>query len=1021
MADRSEQGQDDLSIRLLGGFQVTLRKRTLDDAEWASRKAASLVKLLALAPGHRLHREQAMDALWPDLGHDAARSNLRKALHFARHTLDPSATPATHPYLQARGDLVLLASPRGLWIDVDAFKEAVSAARSAPGSDTYRRATALYIGDLLPEDLYEEWAITARDELRNTYLLLLAEAARYYEASGDLNAGIESLRRSLDLEPLNEDTYAGLMRLHALRGEQDLALRMYRQLHDALCRELDIEPREATQRLHREIESGRFPPAGKVEPIARSPRRRHNLPTQLTSFVGRRHEMAEVERLLISARLLTLTGAGGSGKTRLALEGASGQLGNYPDGVWFVELAGLSDAALVPQAVASALGMRVEPGHPPLDTLSEYLQARRLLFVLDNCEHLIGACAELSEKLLHACPGLKILATSREALNIRGETTWLVPPLSLPDPHDIASPGEALLSNPARYESLQLFAERAVSASPSFKLDSHNAATVAQICHRLDGIPLAIELAAARVRVLSADQIAERLDDSFLLLTGGSRTDLPRHQTLRAAVDWSYDLLTAMERALFARLSVFAGGFTLDAAEAVCAGDPIEQHVILDELSHLVDKSLVVVTAPGRGPDTREPGRVRYRLLETLRQYGRERLAERGEDADLLGRHAHYYASLCATSEPKLSGRDQVEWMDRLNDEIDNLRAALDWCRAHDPQSGMLLAGSSMRMWEAKGYLTEGRRWLDSLLALGPSRTILRAKALHAAGNFASRDGENALAARLLEESLAIYTEVGDQVGIALVLERLGVATQALGDSDLGLSYLERSISLLRQIGYKGGLGWALGSMGMHARIVGDYDRAREALSEGLELTRESGDWHAAGYTMNHLGQLARVQGDYDTAYRLIDECLELSRKLDSKPLMCWTLESLATVVRMRGDYDKSRELLVEGLEVAREVGMHRTVIACMYSLGIVAVHYGSIADAVRLFAASVSLDPEFREILDADEIVEWDEALETAQKALGSDAFAQAWAESETMTWDQASNLALQVAPKTPGVSIIK
>jgi predicted ATPase/DNA-binding SARP family transcriptional activator len=949
-----------------------------------------------------LHREQAMDALWPELTRDAAGGNLRKALHFARHALSPSSPASAHPYLQTRGDLLLLTSPDRLWVDVAAFREASAAARTSNGPSAYSRAIALYTGDLLPEDLYEEWTIAPREELRNTYLRLLTEVARQHESSGDLQAGIESLHKVVELERLNEETYAALMRLHALAGEAGQATRLYRQLSDTLRRELDVEPREATQRLYREIESGSFPPLERAEPTAQLPRRKHNLPTQLTSFIGRAPEIADVSGLLASTRLLTLTGAGGSGKTRLALEVAGGLLESYPDGVWLVELAALSDATLVPQAVASALGVRDQPGRSFLETLSSYLQARQLLLVLDNCEHLVAACAELAEVLLRTCAGLTVLATSREALNIPGETTWLVPLLSLPDLHSLAAQGDALLPGLMQYEALQLFTERAVAASPAFRLDSRNIPTVAQICYRLDGIPLAIELAAARVRVLSVEQIAERLDDSFLLLTGGSRTALPRHQTLRGAVDWSYELLTPRERALFARLSVFAGGLTLEAAESVCVGDPIERHQVLDVLSHLVDKSLVVASEPQPG------GGARYRLLETLRQYGHERLAESGEDAGCKANHAHYYVALCERAEPQLFGPDQVEWLDRVHTELDNVRAALEWCRTHDLQAGILMASSLGRFWETMGYLTEGRRWLESLLALAPEPTVIRAKGLNASGNLASRDGENALSARLLQESLAIYTEVGDQVGIALTLERLGVATLALGDVELGSSYLQRSIAMLRHIGHKWGLGWALSSMGMCARIAGDYDKAKEMLNEGLSLTREVGDWHSAAYALNHLGQVARVQGDYDTAWRQIEECLDLSRRLKSKALICWTLHTLATVGRMRGDFESSRALLAEGLEVARGTGVHRTMVACISAFAISAVHDGLYVEATRLFAASVTLDPKFRVILDADELEEWDEAESKARRDLGDEAFAQAWAEGQALTWGQSSDLAL-------------
>jgi tetratricopeptide (TPR) repeat protein len=339
---------------------------------------------------------------------------------------------------------------------------------------------------------------------------------------------------------------------------------------------------------------------------------------------------------------------------------------------------------------------------------------------------------------------------------------------------------------------------------------------------------------------------------------------------------------------------------------------------------------------------------------------------------------------------------------------------ALEWSLSHDPQTGLLIAGANPRFWETRGYLVEGRRWLDSLLAVAPSRTVLRAKALYASGYFASRDGENLAAARLQEESLEIYTELGDQMGIAVALERLGVAIAILGDGALALSYLERSISLLKRIGYKAGLGWTLGSLGMYARIAGDYDRARDALNESLALTREVGDLHTTAYTLNHLGQLARVRGDYNTASRLLEECLEMSYTLKSKAIICWTLECLSTVERMRGDYNRAWQMLIESLEMARAIGVHSTVVVCIYSFGVLAVHYGSNLDAIRLFGAAISLSPYVREVLDADELEEWDIAYEKARAAVSEEAFAQAWSEGQAMTWDQATNLAPRVLDRT-------
>ena len=478
-----------------------------------------------------------------------------------------------------------------------------------------------------------------------------------------------------------------------------------------------------------------------------------NLPLQLTSFVGREREMAQVRELLEDNRLLTFTGPGGSGKTRLALVVASGLGRGFEDGVWLVELASLSDPELVPQAVASVLGVRETPGTPLVDSLRIHLGSRGVLLVLDNCEHLVEACASLAEALLHSCPNLRILATSREALGVSGETIFAIPPLSLPDPRRLP----ALESLP-RYEATRLFVERAKAARHGFSLTEGNAMAVAQVCYRLDGIPLAIELAAARIRVLSAEQISSRLDDSFRLLTGGGRSALAHQRTLRTAMDWSHELLSEEEQAMLRRLSVFAGGFTLEAAETVGTGEGIEGDEILDLLASLVDKSLVLV-------DQQEE--IRYRLLETVRQYGREKLEESGEAERVRRRHANYYLALAEEAERGLSGSDQAPWLARLETEHDNLRAALRWSLGGgEAEPGLGLAAALWSFWYTRGHLSEGRRWLESaVFENGRLRTRTKARALGGAGYIALFQGEYEAANRVPRTGPGPLQGVGRQGG----------------------------------------------------------------------------------------------------------------------------------------------------------------------------------------------------------------------------------------------------------------
>src|SRR5215212_3302017 len=605
-----------IRIRLLGGFQVSVgTKRIIAENRWRLKKAGGLVKLLALAPSHRMHRERMMDLLWPTSDVNKAANSLRYTLHNARRILEPAPESASR-YLHLRGEELVLCSEGQLWVDAEAFEEAAAEARRVCKPVAYQAAIELYAGELLPGDLYEEWAEGRREGLRQSFLSLLVELSWLYEERKEYGPAMEALRRAAEEEPTHEEAQVGLMRLQALSGRQGEAMRQYGRLEEVLSRKLSTEPSVASLCLYKEIKAGRFPlahppPAGPPpeEPVAAAG---HNLPANRTSFVGRERELIEVKRALSMTRLLTLTGAGGSGKTRLATEVAREMVASYPDGVWLVELTGLSEEALVPEAVAAALGVTEQPGRYLVDVLCEALSKKRMLLVLDNCEHLIDAASRLVDTLLDSCPQARVLATSRQALGVAGEVAWPVPSLAVPDP------GDATTEDLERCESARLFVERALQRRPGFALTPVNARDVAEVCRRLDGIPLAIELAAARAGVLSVEQIAERLNDCFRLLTAGSRIAVPRHRTLRTTIDCSHGLLSEDERRLFRRLAVFAGGFTLAAVEAICSGEDLERDEVLDLLSRLVDKSLVVVQEWG--------GEMRYRLLDIVRQYGWEKL-----------------------------------------------------------------------------------------------------------------------------------------------------------------------------------------------------------------------------------------------------------------------------------------------------------------------------------------------------------------------------------------------------------
>lgn len=738
--------------------------RAIKDGRWRLRKASGVVKVLALAPNHRLHRERVMEMLWPNLDAASAMNNLQHALHVARKALD--ATGTSPRYLSLRDEHLALCPDDPLWVDVEAFEKAAARARRAREIEVYRTALRLYAGELLPEDRYEAWAEGRRAELQRTHLELLAESAEIHEANGGLAAATDALRSIVVRDPAHEEARAGLMRLFAASGHRYQALREYEQLGEALRRELGAEPEPSTRLLYEDILSGGLPLAGSSRVGMSRPEREgeHNLPAPLTSFIGREREVSEVECILGHARLLTLIGAGGVGKTRLALEVARDLVGTYPDGVWLAELASLSEPELLHQAVATTLGVREQAGHPLTETLLGALRQKELLLVLDNCEHLIEDVARLADALLGGCPRLRILATSREPLGVAGEVEWVVKPL--------ATPGEG---NPADAESARLFVDRARRRQPGFELTEENSQAVGEICRRLDGVPLAVELAAARVGVLAPEQISARLDDALVFLTEGNRTASPRHRTLRATLAWSHNLLDERERLLFERLSVFSGGFSLEAAEAVGAEGGIGDKEVLDLLSKLVHKSLVVVEAEG--------GALRYGLLEPVRQYARERLEEDGGAEVAHRQHAAFFLALAEEARPGINSVDRDVCRARLEAERGNLRTALRWSLENGEVSTALrMANAVFWFWFHRGHWKEGRGWLEEALAMGGAEPE-RAEALGEVGMFAWLHGDHEVSRSCLEESVEMCRKSGHGRGLIHPLHFLSMEMLGRGET----------------------------------------------------------------------------------------------------------------------------------------------------------------------------------------------------------------------------------------------
>ncbi len=664
-------------------------------------------------------------------------------------------------------------------------------------------------------------------------------------------------------------------------------------------------------------------------------------PRREAGFVGRDAEIVEGQRCLASARLLTFTGPGGCGKTRLALRLADTIQGQYRDGVWLAELAPVSDPRLVPQAVATVLGVREQPGRPIVETLSETLHPRKLLLVLDNCEHVIEAAAQLATALLRSCPSLRILATSREALRIPGEISRLVPSLM-------------------ESEAVRLFVDRAKSLVPTFELTASNTSAVVQICRRLDGIPLAIELAAARIKLLTPEEIAAGLDDSFRLLKSEPGEALPRHETLQALIDWSYDRLSDSERLLLRRLSVFAGGWSVEAVEAVCTDDAaIAPREVLDLMTALMEKSLVIVE---------DEASMRCRFLDTVRRYAGEKLEESGEDAAVRSRHSDYFLTVAAHD----GSGDIPERLNNLERERDNFRAALDWNTKTDGRAnvGLRIAEALGRFWSLRGYFSEGGSWLRQLLERAKDAPEgVRARALRWLANLAWLEGRFEEAESIHEKALALCQRTGDKRGVAIAM-------------------------------------CGLGNVARHKR---DYDRARDSFEGSMAIYREMGDRAGIALLLNNLGALASNVNEIDRAISLYREALAMSRELGDKWGIASRLGNLAEATMYHGENDEAAAMHRESLAIWGELGDRRSIAEGLEMYVQTLCAQGRMELAARLLGAVETLRKAIgcpRPPVDQETI---QKALDSARSTLGAQRFDAAWSEGLALGPEEAVAQALQ------------
>lgn len=719
-----------------------------------------------------------------------------------------------------------------------------------------------------------------------------------------------------------------------------------------------LAPEQIWQLCHPEL-AREFPPLKTLDFLPT------NLPQQVASFIGREREIAEVKRLLTATRLLTLTGSGGTGKTRLSLQVGAELLDSYEDGVWLVELAPLTDPALLVQTIASVLAVREEPGRPLIQTLAENLRAKRLLLILDNCEHVLATAANVADTLLRQSNPLQILATSREALNISGEQTFRIPSLSLPDMDDAALPDKLL-----DYESTRLFVERASAVSTGFRPSAVNATAVALICRRLDGIPLALELAAARVRSLPVEEINHRLDNCFQLLTGGNRSARPRQQTLRALIDWSYDLLNAQEKSLLARLAVFAGGFTLAAAEQVASGESpgsecLEEWEILDLLTALADKSLLVYEGDREGIS-------RYRMLETVRQYATEKLRNSGIEAFVRARHFRYFLDFAERAEPEMLRADQARWIAEVEAEHDNLRGALEFCHQDETLSDLdlRLTGALWRFWFFSSYLSEGR--------------------------------ENITAALERRQSHA------DDGALAKSLVGLGVIAYFQGDLAGAQSACLRSQEHAQRAGDIWTTGVSLIISGVLANFEAKLDAAKHNFEICLALAEQNKDDWLRALALSDLGFVALQEGNYPQAAERCEQSLVLAREVGERWCIFNSLYSLGLIRIVGGEFATARDLFREAMAISRELGHRISVALCMEGLAGAWGAQGDVEQAALLFGAAAAWREKIGAAVPYAFRFGYDRNIGAVRTALGDERFETMWSEGQQMPFDQAIEFAL-------------
>jgi len=949
-----------LELSFLGPFQVTLEGSPVTGFE--ADKVRALLAYLAVESDHPHRREQLAALFWPGWPDASARTSLRNALSNLRKAIgDETAEP---PFLLITRETIQFNPESDYFLDTLELERLTKDSHAS--AEQLQSALDLYRGGFLEGftlkdcPAFDDWSLAVREQLQTHTSTLLSRLTEIYEKGKEPEKAIGCTRKRLELEPWQEEAHRQLMRLLAASEQRPAALAQYEACKRSLKNELGVEPSAETIRLYESIRDSQpaHPALTQAHP--------HNLPAQLTSFIGREKEIAEIKRLFTHTRLLTLSGVGGTGKTRLALEAISGMVSEFEHGVWLVELARITDPALIVPTVATIFGLREAKDISLEEMLQNFLRSKRLLLILDNCEHLIRETALFSDSLLHAAPEIQILATSREALGLTGETIYLVPSLEIPNPAQLPTPEKLI-----HFEAVRLFVDRATAALPAFVLTETNAPAVAQICQRLDGIPLALELAAARVKALSVEHIVARLNDRFRLLTSGSRAALPRQQTLQATIDWSYSLLSAEERALFQQLAVFMGGWELEAAEVICADQGSGQAEVLDILASLVNKSLVIA-------DVKDGEVQRYHILETIRQYALEKLIETGKARLMHDRHLEYYMGLAENLEARLKTAEQVEAISQADTEIHNIRAALSWAldESQNPQPlfGLRLANAIYAFLCQQGFIIDELldKGLELLNGQDPEQVITRAKALFLKGKGAGwgfelsfHDEKNAL--NWLKESIELYRSSDDRAGLGLALNTYGRNVANTNpiypfppDFDQAWQALNESEAIFRELEDAWGLAEALfGKSKVALNQESDPDSWLGYCQEAMMIFRKIGDRLKIAEVDIYMVLLLIHQGEYGDARIMLDEAIALGREFNSRDILKDCLYPSIPLFFIQSDYQQMEKNAFELYRVGQEYSDIISIICGLRYAGSAVIFQGQPQRARQLLLESLSLSQQ--------------------------------------------------------------